>query len=578
MLTKRLAKRLAALIIIVLAGSSLNSGVAQATPNYLEGTDAAAVVFNPLQVSKISLRMSDSDYNSMRWPNVSWDNEGEWRETQMRFTMGSNTYGPYRVGVHLKGAWGSWRDITGKAAFKIKMDAFVDGQTFFGISKMTLNNMVQDGSYIHEVLTYRLFRAVGVPASRTGFADVTLNGINYGLHMNVETVNPEMLKRWNMTSSQMVKGAVPYLPDFWVGHESDFAIESGIKDSYTMLSALIEANQLDGAAWWERINELADMKEMTLEWATEIYTEHWDGYVRNRNNYYVNFDDDGKATMLPWGTDQTWNGSFSFFESAGLMLNKCFAWTECNEMYLQSLARVATKAKALELPQMAANVSSAIRTSISQDPFGPGLDSAEGAQSWTVWQLNSQQEILSSMTAQWDTSLRHVGINGVKRDADIVITLEPGTKSVRLTVFPSQTFATTAIQPIGTFKAGLNSAYVRVTSADGAHTNTEKVLFYVLTKRSNVAKVSFTPGKATLTASSKDIANALAAKYQGVDGLTLTLSIAKNQPKAKALLDQRSAALLAALKLKGVVPTKVIKTLTATGSTTTLMVSGSYRN
>jgi len=79
MLTKRLANRLAALIIIVLAGSSLNSGAAQATPNYIEGTDAGAVVFNPLQVNKIFLQMSDSDYNSMRWPNVSWDNEGEWR-------------------------------------------------------------------------------------------------------------------------------------------------------------------------------------------------------------------------------------------------------------------------------------------------------------------------------------------------------------------------------------------------------------------------------------------------------------------------------------------------------------------
>jgi uncharacterized protein YbjT (DUF2867 family) len=117
-----------------------------------------------------------------------------------------------------------------------------------------------------------------------------------------------------------------------------------------------------------------------------------------------------------------------------------------------------------------------------------------------------------------------------------------------------------------------------VTSADGAHTNTEKILFYVLTKRSNAAKVSFTPGKATLTALGKNIANALAAKCQGVNGLALTLSLAKNQPKAKALLDQRSAALLAALKLNGVVPTKVIKILTATGSTATLMVSGSYRN
>jgi len=577
MLTKRLAKRLTALIIISLAGSSLNAGIAQASPNYLEGTDAASVIFNPMQVSKISLKMSDSDYNSMRWPYVSWDNEGDWRETQMRFTIGSKTYGPYLVGVHLKGAWGSWRDIDGKAAFKIKTDAFVRGQTFFGITRMTLNNMVQDGSYIHEVLTYRLFRAVGVPAPRTGFADVTLNGINYGLHLNIETVNPEMLKRWNISSSQMVKGAVPTFPDLWPGAEHNFAIESGIKSSYTMLTDLIAANQLSGDAWWERISELADMKEMTLEWATEIHTGHWDGYVRNRNNYYINFDNYGKATMLPWGTDQTWNGSYNYFESAGLMLNKCFGSADCIEMYRQSLARVANKVKALELPQMAADVGAAISTSISQDPFGPGLDSAQGAQSWTVWQMDSEQEVLSSLTAPWDTSLKHVSVNGIKREADTVITLEPGTRSVRLGIFPSQPDATFAIQQIETFRPGLNTAYVTVNSADGLHTNTEKVLFYVLTKRSNVANVSFAPGKSSLTTAGRGTAAALAAKYQGADSLTLTLSL-KNQPGGKALLEQRVTTLLAALKLNGVVPTKVIKTLGATGTNTNLTVSGSYRN
>ncbi|MEI7419474.1 MAG: hypothetical protein WCK24_01270, partial [Actinomycetes bacterium] len=109
MFTKRLATRLSVLIIFILAVSSLNSGIAQAAPNYIEGNDPAAVIYNPLHVNKISLQMSNSDYDSLRWPNVSWDNEGDWRETQMRFTMGSKTYGPYKVGVHLKGAWGSWR-------------------------------------------------------------------------------------------------------------------------------------------------------------------------------------------------------------------------------------------------------------------------------------------------------------------------------------------------------------------------------------------------------------------------------------------------------------------------------------
>jgi len=578
MFSKRLATRFSVLIIFILAVISLNTGIAQAAPNYVEGNDSAALVYNPLQVAKISLQMSDSDYNSLRWPNVTWDNEGDWRETQMRFTMGSNTYGPYKVGVHLKGAWGSWRDITGKAAFKIKMNAFVKNQTFFGITKMTLNNMVQDNSYIHETLTYRLFRAVGVPAPRTGFADVTLNGINYGLHLNVETVDPKMLKRWNITSSQMVKGAVPTFPDFWPGSETAFAIESGIKDSYASLTALIAANQLDGDAWWQQINQIADMKEVTLEWATELYTGHWDGYALNKNNYYVNFDDAGKATMLPWGTDQTWNGSYDFFSSSGLMLNKCWNSTECHELYLQALAKVANKAKALDLPVMAANVSTAIRNSIAQDSFGPGLGAAQDAQGWTVWQLGSQLSILSAMTEPWDTSLSIIKVNGVLQDPEKVVILGPGTTSIKLIATAAQPDAATQIQPVNSFKSGFNEVYVRVTSADRQHSNIQNLKFYVLTKRSNLTKIGFTTSKATLTSVATNITNSLASKLQGADSLILNLSIPKNQPNAKALLQQRAGAFLAMLRAKGVTPLKVTQTLTATGSKNTLMVSSSYRN
>jgi hypothetical protein len=118
------ATAFAALITLAIAASFLNTSAAQAAPNYVEGSDAAAQVFNPLMVNNFELDMSDADFESLKYPNVDWDREGDWRETQMSFTMAGKVYGPYTVGVHLKGAWGSWRDVTQKAAFKIKMDAF----------------------------------------------------------------------------------------------------------------------------------------------------------------------------------------------------------------------------------------------------------------------------------------------------------------------------------------------------------------------------------------------------------------------------------------------------------------------
>ncbi|MEN9970854.1 MAG: hypothetical protein RL146_155, partial [Actinomycetota bacterium] len=374
MFSTRKATAVAALIILAITGNYLNASAVIASPNYVEGTDVASTVFNPLRVDNFDLEMSDADFESLKSPNVNWEFEGDWRETQMSFTMAGKVYGPYKVGVHLKGAWGSWRDVTQKAAFKIKMDAFVKDQTLFGISKFTLNNMVQDPSYIHETLTYRLYRAMGVPTPRTGYANVTLNGRDYGLHLNIETMDKILLARWGISSSHLYKGAVPYFPDFYEGSESQFAIESGSKTDTSDLTAFMKIQAMRGPAWWTEMGKIADMKQMTFGWAVELYVGHWDGYVMNRNNYFLNFDKTGRVTLLPWGTDQTWNGSLAYFRSPALMINKCWAVPQCKLLYEQALAEVANKAEQLDLQTMAGDVSRAITEAVALDPFGPNYN------------------------------------------------------------------------------------------------------------------------------------------------------------------------------------------------------------
>ena len=96
---------------------------------------------------------------------------------------------PLAVEIRLKGnVRGSFRTLDGKAAFKLK---FKQNRTpSSGCSKMTLNNMVEDPSMIHETLAYtRLPRAPGCRASRTGFAYVRLNGEDFGVYLNLENLD-----------------------------------------------------------------------------------------------------------------------------------------------------------------------------------------------------------------------------------------------------------------------------------------------------------------------------------------------------------------------------------------------------
>ncbi len=580
MFRKKKSSLLMAIILLSLTGSFLNSSASTAATSYVEGTDPAAVMFNPLQVSNFSLQMTDEDYESLRYPNVSWDNEGEWRETRMSLTMGGKRYGPYVVGVHLKGAWGSWRDISGKAAFKIKMDAFVKGQTLLGVSRITLNNMVQDPTYLRETISYRLYRNLGIPSPRTGYANVSLNGIDYGLHLNVETMNKQMLKRWGVSSAHLYKGAVPYFPDLTSGSEPMFAIESGDKTNTSDLTEFMELNNLSGKAWWDAVSARMDMDLLTLGWASEIYSGHWDGYVRNLNNYFVNFDNDGKVQLLPWGVDQTWGGALGYTESRGIMPNKCWEYASCLELYRQSLAKVSRTARNLNLQTMAREVATAIRSDIISDRFSRGINHATNQQNNLVWRLGEQQNVLRSIVQPFDTTLASVRVNGRIYEPGQQVFLEAGSLIAEIQVTPSQSSATAVVQPIGTLKPGLNSANVVVTSSNKQHVNTNKVMIYVYTNFTTRSTPVYNKNSAVPTFSGTSSVGLLGTSLLGSTNIILNVKMAKlkstSTTKARALMASRVKQLLSALSARGIKPAKVNQSITSSGSVNALQITATH--
>ena len=76
--------------------------------------------------------------------------------------------------------------IDEKAAFKVK---FAKTDLLLGLKNLTLNNMAQDPSMVHEALGYEVLRAAGLPAPRTGFAYVRVNDARAtALYLNLETI------------------------------------------------------------------------------------------------------------------------------------------------------------------------------------------------------------------------------------------------------------------------------------------------------------------------------------------------------------------------------------------------------
>ncbi len=341
---------------------SFAAGVAKAEP----APGEAAPIYDPGTVSVVDIGLAPEAIDALE------EEPDEYVEGTFALAFTDGTPGGEEetielagpVGVRLKGGTGSFRPLSGKAAFKLKFNEYAK-QRFLGLKKLTLNNMVQDPSMIHETLAYTMFRAAGVPASRTGYAYVRVNGEDFGTYLNVEALDDVGLERWfgelDDDSQHLYEGE--YGTDVTPGGAAAFSVDEGDEAVRTDLEALIAAVADGGGAFSERIEGLANLGEMTRMWAGEKYAGHWDGYAGADssqfpggvmpNNFYLFSDAAGEFQMLPWGTDQTWSSRLDFGAGAGLLFDECLADPACRSMYRESLVEVGETVEALELDPLA---------------------------------------------------------------------------------------------------------------------------------------------------------------------------------------------------------------------------------
>lgn len=222
------------------------------------------------------------------------------RYVRATVTVGSDTYSD--VGVHLKGAAGSFRGIDDKPALTLSFDKFQKGQRFHGLDKLSLNNSVQDGSYLTEILCGEMFRAAGVPAARATHARVTLNGRDRGMYVLKEGFGKTFLRR----HFQNDKGNL-YDGGFLREITEPLQRTSGEgKDDHADLKALAEAASLrDATQRLARLETVLDVDRFVTFIALEVMMHHWDGYALKRNNYRLYHDPtSGRIVFIPHGMDQ----------------------------------------------------------------------------------------------------------------------------------------------------------------------------------------------------------------------------------------------------------------------------------
>lgn len=80
-------------------------------------------------------------------------------------------------------------------SFKLEFDHYQDGINYQGLDKLSLNNIIQDNTYMKDYLTYQMMNAFGVDAPLCSYIYLTVNGEDWGLYLAVEGVEESFLER-----------------------------------------------------------------------------------------------------------------------------------------------------------------------------------------------------------------------------------------------------------------------------------------------------------------------------------------------------------------------------------------------
>lgn len=80
-------------------------------------------------------------------------------------------------------------------SFKLEFDHYNKNETYYGLDKLCLNNVIQDNTYMKDFLTYRLMAEFGADAPLCSYVWITVNGEPWGLYLAVEGVEDAFLRR-----------------------------------------------------------------------------------------------------------------------------------------------------------------------------------------------------------------------------------------------------------------------------------------------------------------------------------------------------------------------------------------------
>ncbi len=222
----------------------------------------------------------------------------------------------YDVGFRLRGNTSRYSQ---KKSFKVSFNTFEPGRKWHGLEKMNLNGEHNDPSIVRSKLCWDLLRQSEIPAPRSNHVQVYINNNYYGLYINTEHIDEEFVEsRFGNKNGNLYKCLWPADLDYLGSNPEAYKLTIGSRRVYDLRTNTAEDDYSDLANFINVLNNTPDneficemekifnIEDYLKVIAVDIYTGNWDGYIYNKNNFYLYHNTaTDKFEYIPYDLDNT---------------------------------------------------------------------------------------------------------------------------------------------------------------------------------------------------------------------------------------------------------------------------------
>ena len=195
-------------------------------------------------------------------------------------------------------------------SLKVEFDHYQEGNSYYGLDKLSLDASFQDNSYLKTYMVYDMMHYMQVPAPLCSYAQVSVNGEPWGLFLAVEEPEEAFARRcfgkqhgnlykpdYRSLKAENADVALQYVDDDPDSYENIFRkakFDVTEADKQRLIRAL---KILDSG---ENLDQAVNVDQVLRYFTVQVFVMNWDSYLGRTGHNYFLYEEDGVISMLPW--------------------------------------------------------------------------------------------------------------------------------------------------------------------------------------------------------------------------------------------------------------------------------------